>query len=262
MSLTGFQGWGGFAQSLVGGSGTFTPLNVPQVVAGVWWDPEFFTGLGTAAFRWTEQNGRTEYDALQTVVARQPSQITTRSYKQWALTNTAGSAMVTVSTAGPMGWTGASMVACWVQFPLNTTGTNQLLRQNMSGTNRRMDANIIVGAGPNRFQVTADGVSLVQWRWGTLSGSQSAAWRYIECLFYPSNRLEFWIDRQIQTIITQSPAVPATLNDPASCAISFACTNSTTANVDNTNLGMCYYTNGIPTDNDRNLLYLYKAPAP
>lgn len=275
MSQTGYTGFGGFPEQLIGGDATFTPLDVPEVVAGRWWDPQFFTNLGAAAFRWTEQTDvTTEFDGLQPTLARQPAQITTRGYQQWRFTG-GSSVTATVGTAGPMGWTGATMIGQWIRFPSGLTATTQMLRHNPAGGQRRLQTNVtFVAAVPNfRFAVSPDGTALTEWRWpvntseGALFSVDLAQWHYYEWLYFaalrsdPLQRFALYLDRVLQTPVV-TVAVGATIFDPVSSVIAFGGTNVAAPNAQASDVGMQYYCNGIPSDQDRQQLYQYKAPAP
>lgn len=270
MTITGNQGFGGYGRRLIGGNppAAFSPFDVPEVAAGRWWDSALFTNLGAATFRWTEQNDvTTEFDGLQAVVGRQPSQITTRGYDQWRF-NAAASSVTTVGTAGPMGWTGATMVAGWVRFPSGVTGTNNTLRHNPSSGNRRLQLITQIGIASSidfRFGVSTDGVAIPEFRWPT-AGFDLRQFHYLEASFLPAvtnplQRLELTIDRQLVSPSVRA-AIGASLFDPVSAAITFAGINTGTGNVDVTDLGNWYYCNGIPSEMDRNLLWLYEAPIP
>jgi hypothetical protein len=237
----------------------FDPLSVPEVANGRWWDPSIITGLGTSGFKIAERNGgTTEFDFVQTDTTKQPAVITTNGFNQLAFGGSGGGndAVATIATAGPMGWTGATMVAYWGRLPNGVTGTTQFFRHLPASGSRRLLAGNWTASNRVRFTVSHDGTAAPEYSWDPGDVSN---WHYYEWVFDPfepvaTARQKLYVDRRLLTP-TVTATTSTTLFDPVSCRLDL-CSSNLAANANDTEIGGAItYTNGIPSNANRDRLY-------
>ncbi len=248
-------------------SEAFSPLLIPEVAAGFFWDAELgVTDLGAPTFKWAEQNGRTAADQLQATAANQPALITNGGHNQFryavgAQTLTAGSVQA--------GWTGDTYIAGWFRFPdAPATGTfTQLLAHQTAATaRRRLNLQFSSVVTDNNLQVTASYDGTNSTTIGVIHPDPTN-WHFIECFLRPGNadvsiRRLIWIDGVLPTINNSTSATPfTTLNDPTEPLGLCSRAIPSTPNGQGVDCAWCVYTNGIPSDTNRARLYSYKRPA-
>lgn len=244
------------------GTGTVTtPFDVPQVVAGHWWDGDVYSELGLTTFRWTERNGHTGVDMLKNVVANQPDAIMTNGFGQFRFRNTSDPNQSSVASANTTrGWTGATYIGMWVRYPDGeaSIGTNILFRHNGAGGS--IGIYLRKTTTTYRLILSVDGTATTDTFW--VMGTTSTAWRFFELVYDPAEvgglRARLFIDGVERAYSGVPPTPEASIFD-TSATVQVACIGGSPS-VDTTDIGCVYYCNGIPTSLDRLRLRAYKSP--
>lgn len=242
----------------------FSPLLVPEVAAGYFWDAEVgVTALGATNFRWTERGGKTAADQVQTTLSRQPTLITANGHAQlrWDKAISIGGSGTKAASASAItaGWTGATYVCGW--WRANGTLdvlTNALFQHGATGAQRFLAVN----ASATAIQLLLSGNGSTNETVSFAIPSQDT-FHFIELIFNPSAasgaRGEMWVDR-----VRQSPTAGGiTITSLADSSAKICVTDRTAANEHGyvTDCGWCAYANGIPSDFNRDQLYNYKRAA-
>lgn len=244
----------------------FSPLLVPEIAAGYFWDAEVgVVALGATNFRWTERGGKTAADMVQTTGSKQPSYVFNNSHAQLRYdksTSLGGAGTKAASTGNvTVGWTGATYVCGWwrVNGTIAASINPFFSHTNETNPNKRLLC-AILNATTTRITISTDG-SAVQ----TVDFANPAAdtFLFLEFVLNPSAasgaRGEFWINRVKQTI-TAGGITSTTIADVAA-KLGVACRSAATENAEVTDCGWCAYANGIPSDFNRDQLYNYKRAA-
>lgn len=247
----------------------FSPLSVPEVAAGFFWDAETgVAGPGGTDFRWAERSGKTQADLVQVLPARQPYAVYTNGHTQQRFERTTafGGAGTKAASSGNVtcGWTGATYVCGWWRVN-NPMPVGQSLNPFFSHTNETNPSKrllcTILSDTTTRIIVSADGSTT---QTVDFANAATDVFVFSEFVFNPAAasgaRGEYWINR-VQQSITAGGITTTTLADVAA-KLGVACRSAATENSEDTDCGWCVYANGIPSDPDRDLLYNFKRGAP
>lgn len=236
-----------------------TPASVPQLAAGFWWDSELYTNLGASNFQWTEQTQGVpgEHFQVQTTLINQPTTVTENGFDQFEFGLSNPTIVRSPTDNKPSGWTGATWLAMWLQFPDGLTDVNTAFRMSGGSGQRR-----IIAQRSNidwRLSLSSDGNGSFTWTWPS---TPDDGWHFVEWIFRPTAaatlRGECWVDRAEQDRAAM-PSYTATVIFDVLRAI-YIGNAAGVANFDRARYGMIYYANGIPADSHIESLYRYKAP--
>ncbi len=247
-------------------SAPFSPLLVPEVAAGYFWDAEVgVVALGSSTFRWTERGGKSAADQVQTTLSRQPSIIQLNGHAQlrWDKSTTlggAGTKTASVSTV-TAGWSGATYICGWWRTNGSLTAlTNALFQHGGPNAPLLRITLISLTATAIRLVVSTDGTATETVDFPIPTADVA---HFIEVVFNPAAasgaRAELWIDRVKQTIV--SGGITITSLADTSSRISVTDRTATTEHGYVTDCGWCAYANGIPNDFNRDQLYNFKRAA-
>src|SRR5262245_50015816 len=97
----------------------FSPLSVPAIAAGHYWDPDDATNLGQTSFQIPDGVGASAWAMVQATVASQPIELTENGHRQFRMRDAgeANPSIVRTATALAAGWTGPTYVAGWFRVP-------------------------------------------------------------------------------------------------------------------------------------------------
>lgn len=234
----------------------FSPLHVPEVVAGYFWDPAAGSGSGAAGFLIPEGNGKTAYNLITPGAGVAP-----------ALTSVNGQAAVFFANGTPdkciratgnvqRGFTGACMIWGWISAPGANVGP--------IFSHSRASGNLSVNLTTADVRISMhDGVGVVESRFPLPPGGYATGPFYYEGLFIPSaavtSRLQLTIDRVAQ-VPTLAGSPGTSMQDTADVmGFSAAVGDSSNFNMNgDATVGVMGLTNGIPSDADRDRLFNYR----
>lgn len=218
------------------------------------------SNLGQSTFSWGEGNGKTAANQVQTTVSKQPYLISNNGHQQFRYEGSSGLASVTRTAAAlQAGWTGATMIAGWFRWPVTmTTGVGRYLVHFTSTVGQRILGTQTPSGVSMGLSLAASG-AIAAYNWPTVA--TPTLFHYYEFVFDPSLaatlRGALYFDRVLQSP-TAPPSGPASIFDANSFVE--ASGYGGVAGSFTGDRGPVYYTNGIPSDADRDLMMTYKAP--
>lgn len=230
----------------------FSPLQVPEVVAGYFWDPTAGSGGGGAGFVVPEGNGKSAYNMITPAANAAPTLGTVNGATVVTYANGSPDQLARTSANVQRGWTGATMIAGWF-----TAAGGSVLGH------WRPTANVLIVLGATRIDLHAHDGTANREAQHTISAGWIDSPAYVEAVFDPTqaatNRLQIWVNR-VQIAPSVAPSMGAALRDDASL-LSFSGTvgDSSTFNiVANFSHGVVYLTNGIPSAAVRDSMFNHR----
>lgn len=246
----------------------FSPTNVPEVAAGYWWSATGSTGFGTTNFRVIEQNGHSSFDLIQSTVASQPTLLFENGGVQFRMRKAGDSnpSFIATSSSVVAGWTGSTYFAGWFRLPNASgviTGNGQLFSHGIAtGSQLRISITLTVASGITGI-LSADGAATNNnayvnpfngsWQWVELFCPDSTGVSSATCMRLFINFVEIVRSGGGGTITTSIANSSSKLG--IGCRV-----NNILANVDTTDWTTAYYTNGIPSLENRKRLANYFNP--
>lgn len=235
----------------------FSPLMVPEVTSGYFWDPSSATGSAGAGFLLPEGNGDVNFDLITPAANTAPTIASLNSQAIVTYANGSPDRITRTFDNVQRGFTGAAMLAGW----FNCASAAGIVFSHGRG-NFRFAIQLV--AATVRVYVD-DGVTIKENHFPIPPGGYAAAPFYYEGLFVPSevtatNRIQLTIDRvaQVPTFTTSPGTSMSDVTDEVGGGVGTTSDSSTSNISADFSHGMVYLTNGIPSDGNRDRLFGYR----